>query len=74
MHHAPVLHNAYLDRGSGMESGASDRKFCEHCGASIDARAVICTACGVPIGSFKRFFERDDVASDRSRLVALLFA
>ena len=57
--------------GSG---GKAEVKYCENCGASIDARAVICPKCGVPIGYYKKLLEARDHASDRSRLVALLLA
>jgi hypothetical protein len=54
--------------------GEQSTKFCENCGASIDARAVICPKCGVPIGPYKKLLEKREHASERSRLVALLFA
>jgi hypothetical protein len=61
-----------------MESPESEsdtkRKYCEHCGAEIDARAVICTKCGVPLGAYQKILEQRENASDKSRLVALLFA
>jgi hypothetical protein len=56
-------------QGESMET-----KHCENCGASIDARAVICPKCGVPIGPYKKLLETREQASERSRLVALLFA
>lgn len=52
----------------------SEEKFCENCGAAIEARAVICPKCGVPIGPYKKLLEQREHASDKSRLVALLFA
>ena len=54
--------------------GQPGSKYCENCGASIDTRAVICPKCGVPIGPYKKLLETREHASDRSRLVALLFA
>jgi ribosomal protein L40E len=50
-----------------------EQKFCENCGATIDAKAVICPKCGVPLGPYKKLLEQREDASDRSRLVALLF-
>jgi len=51
----------------------SAEKYCENCGASIEARAVICPKCGVPIGPYKKLLEMRENSSDKSRLVALLF-
>ena len=60
-----------MEEQDGKEPG---RKFCENCGAGIDARAVICPNCGVPLGPYKRLLEQRENASEKSRLVALLFA
>jgi uncharacterized paraquat-inducible protein A len=51
-----------------------DQKHCENCGSLIDAQAVICPKCGVPLGPYKKLLEKREQASDKSRLVALLFA
>lgn len=53
---------------------SSSVKHCEHCGAAIDRRAVICTACGVPLAELHRWMERRAEASPKSRLAALLMA
>lgn len=49
-------------------------KYCEHCGAAIDRRAVICPKCGVPLEAFGRWMQRRAEASPKSRLAALLMA
>ena len=38
-------------RENNMASGNTNgqTKFCQHCGAKIDAKAVICPKCGVPV-------------------------
>jgi hypothetical protein len=56
------------------KNGSTATKYCDNCGASIDVRAVICPKCGVPIGPYKKLLETREQASERSRLVALLFA
>jgi hypothetical protein len=57
------------------KSGAeSDQKYCENCGKLIDEKAVICPKCGVPLGAYKKIFEMRENASEKSRLVAFLFA
>jgi TctA family transporter len=40
----------------------------------IDEKAVICPMCGVPLGSYKQLLEKRENASEKSRLVAFLFA
>ncbi len=52
----------------------SDQKYCENCGKLIDEKAVICPKCGVPLGAYKKILEKRNDASEKSRLVALLFA
>ena len=46
--------------------------YCRKCGAEIDDEAIICPKCGCATGvSFPKY--RDENASPKSRLVALLF-
>jgi uncharacterized paraquat-inducible protein A len=51
-----------------------EQKHCENCGFLIDARAVICPKCGVPLGPYRDLLKKREQASEKSRLVALLLA